>query len=550
MQPTTYAHASRAGATAAPFNTAVRPVLPAPLAKRVLTAAVLLAATGDALLHDGPLGLAFPLWIGLLGLELKMLAWRGRGRLRLESAVWLVAAVVCAAGLMWRNADMLRALDLLATAGCLGLAAVSLHDPAGGALARRLRDSFLSARRQVLEIAAGPLRLVFRDARFGTETGRLARGARPFVSAGVIAVVVVIVFGSLLRSADPIFASIVSLPAVDVSTLIEHLVFAGFLGWIVCGWARGALLDDTPVRAPSELPLRLTRLDITVGLGALAFLLAGFIATQLGWFFGGEAFLRARTGLTVSAYARRGFFELVWVTTLAIPLILATRAAIPSDDRALRKRHGMLATWIIALLVAVSVSAVLRLKLYVHFYGLTVERIYPLAFVAWLVFLLFWTAATVLRDRGDRFVAGTLVSAFATLLALNFADPDAIVARTNLDRATRAVAGTDAQAQPLDIAHLASLRGGAVPSAVASLVGSSNATMPAEIKLQRCIAARTLLNRWGAESRTRRDHQATAAWRSWNHDDAIALQAIDRYAPDLRATVAADCASTPLANQR
>ncbi|HEY6826338.1 MAG TPA: DUF4173 domain-containing protein, partial [Gemmatimonadaceae bacterium] len=427
MQPTTYAHAPRAGASTAPFDTAIRPVLPAPFAKRVLTAAVLLAASGDALLHDGPLGLAFPLWIGLLGLELKMLAWRGRGRLRLESAIWLVAAVVCAAGLTWRNAEMLRALDLLATAGCLGLAAVSLHDPAGGALARRLRDSFLSARRQLLEIAAGPLRLVFRDARFGKETERLASGARPFVSAAVIAVVVVIVFGSLLRSADPIFASIVSLPAFDVATLVEHLVFAGFLGWIVSGWARGALLDDTPARAPSELPFRLTRLDITVGLGALAVLLAGFIATQLGWFFGGEAFLRARTGLTVSAYARRGFFELVWVTTLAIPLILATRAAIPSDDRALRKRHGMLATWIIALLVAVSLSAVLRLKLYVHFYGLTVERIYPLAFVAWLVFLLFWTAATVLRDRGDRFVAGTLVSAFATLLALNLADPDAIV---------------------------------------------------------------------------------------------------------------------------
>src|SRR5689334_2199896 len=112
MQPTTYAHAPRAGASTAPFDTAIRPVLPAPFAKRVLTAAVLLAASGDALLHDGPLGLAFPLWIGLLGLELKMLAWRGRGRLRLESAIWLVAAVVCAAGLTWRNAEMLRALDL------------------------------------------------------------------------------------------------------------------------------------------------------------------------------------------------------------------------------------------------------------------------------------------------------------------------------------------------------------------------------------------------------------------------------------------------------
>ncbi len=550
MMPTTYLHAPHAGATAGTAGGAAPPMLAAGLAKRVLAAAILLAATGDALLHDGPLGLAFPLWIALLGLELRMLAWRGRGRLRLESAIWLAAAVVCAAALAWRNADMLRALDLLATAGCLGLAAVSLHDPDGGLLSRRLRDSFVSARRQLLAIAAGPLRLLFRDARLGEQSGRVARGARPFISAGVIAVVVVVVFGSLLRSADPIFASIVSLPAFDASTLVEHLVFIGFLGWIISGWAHGALLEDAPVRAPSELPLRLTRLDVTVGLGALTLLLAVFIATQLGWFFGGETFLRARTGLTVSAYARRGFFELVWVTTLAIPLILSTRAAIPNEDRALRRRHSVLATWIIALLVAVSVSAVLRLKLYVHFYGLTVDRIYPLAFVAWLVFLLFWTAATVLRDRGDRFVAGTLLSAFATLLALNVADPDAIVARTNLDRASRVVAGADGQLQPLDIAHMATLGGAAVPSAVQSVVVVSNTGATPDTKVERCRAARTLLNRWGPDSRTRRDHQATAAWRSWNHDDAVALEAVERRLSDLRSIVSTNCVNAPPAVQR
>ena len=526
---------SRAGAAA------IAPMLPAGLAKRLLVAAVLLGVTGDALLHDGPLGLAFPLWIALLALELKMLAWRGQRSVHREPAAWLAAAVVCAAALAWRNADMLRALDLLATAGCLGLAAVSLHDPDGALLSSRLRDSFAAARRQLLETVSGPLRLLFRDARFGAETGRIARGSRPFVSAGLIGLVVVVVFGSLLRSADPIFASIVSIPAFDFDTIAEHVVLAGFFAWIVSGWARGALLDDAPPRVSSGFPVRLSRLDITVGLGALAVLLAAFIVTQLGWFFGGEAFLRARTGLTVSAYARRGFFELVWVTTLAIPLILATRAAIPTTEHAVRRRHGVLSTWIIALLVAVSVSAVLRLKLYVHFYGLTVERIYPLAFIAWLVFLLFWTAATVLRDRGQRFVAGTLLSAFGTLLALNISDPDAIVARTNLDRASRAESARDTQLQPLDIGHLATLSGGAVPSAVRSVVAMTNATPTPDDRAQRCVAARALLNRWGPESHAHRDHSAIAAWRSWNHDDAIALEAIAPRTTELRNIVAANC---------
>ena len=545
---TPFADSPRPGSPAIPPRAATtHPMLPAGLAKRVLVAAVLLGITGDALLHDGPLGLAFPLWIALLGLELRMLAWRGQRPLHRESAAWLIAATLCAAALAWRNADMLRALDVLATAGCLGLAAVSLHDPDGGLLSRRLRDSFVSAKRQLFETARGPLLLLFRDARFGGETGRIARRSRPFVTAGLIGLVVVVVFGSLLRSADPIFASIVSLPAFDVDTLMEHVVLAGFFAWIVSGWARGALLDDQPTRAPANFPIRLTRLDVTVGLGALALLLAAFIATQLGWFFGGAAFLRARTGLTVSAYARRGFFELVWVTTLAIPLILATRAAIPAEDREVRRRHSALSAWIIALLVAVSVSAVLRLKLYVHFYGLTVERIYPLAFIAWLVFLLVWTAVTVLRGRGDQFVAGTLISALATLLTLNLVDPDAIVARTNL---ARAETPGDAQVQPLDVGHLATLSGGAVPSAVTAVIARSNAVATPDDKAQHCIAAKTLLTRWGPESRARRDHEATAAWRSWNHDDAIALEAVALRGAQLRDIVAANCPPAPPPAQR
>jgi hypothetical protein len=547
-----FADMPRPGPSAAASRAVAAPaMLPAGLAKRLLVAAILLGVTGDALLHDGPLGLAFPLWIALLALELRMLAWRGHRPLHRESAAWLFGAVLCAAALAWRNAEMLRGLDLLATAGCLGLAAVSLHDPHAGLLARRLRDSFASASRQLLEIAKGPLLLLFRDSRLGVESGRIAKGSRPFVTAGLIGLVVVVVFGSLLRSADPIFASIVSLPSFDVDTLMEHVVLAGFLAWIVSGWARGALLDDPPARVSSAFPLRLTRLDITVGLGALAFLLGAFIVTQLGWFFGGEAFLRARTGLTVAAYARRGFFELVWVTTLAIPLIIATRAAIPATEHAAHRRHSVLSSWIVTLLVAVSVSAVLRLKLYVHFYGLTVERIYPLAFIAWLVFLLFWTAATVLRNRGDRFVAGTLLSAFATLFALNVADPDAIVARTNLARASGAESVGDTRSQTLDIAHLATLAGGAVPSAVESVIAASKAaTMTPDDKLQSCSAARSLLNRWGTESRTRRDHQVLAAWRSWNRDDAVALQAVSRREAELRGIAAANCTGAPQAVQR
>ena len=79
-------------------------------------------------------------------------------------------------------------------------------------------------------------------------------------------------------------------------------------------------------------------------------------------------------------------------------------------------------------------SALQRVYLYVDEYGLTQLRFYVTAFVAWLAVVLAWFILTVLRGRRDRFAFGALVTAFAAVLAINAVNPDAFVARTNLDR--------------------------------------------------------------------------------------------------------------------
>ena len=60
---------------------------------------------------------------------------------------------------------------------------------------------------------------------------------------------------------------------------------------------------------PLRLPFQLGVLETTAALVTLNVLFGVFIAAQLGWLFGGEAFLRARTGLTAAEYARHGFFR-------------------------------------------------------------------------------------------------------------------------------------------------------------------------------------------------------------------------------------------------
>ena len=125
---------------------------------------------------------------------------------------------------------------------------------------------------------------------------------------------------------------------------------------------------------------------------------------------------------------------MVLVVVLVVPVLVGTRAAL-RPGRELARRHTLLSLPVIVLLGAIIVSAMLRMKMYTHYYGLTTDRVYPLVFMLWLAVVIVWLAITVLRDWGRPFIAGTVISGLGTLLALNVADPDAIVARSNIARA-------------------------------------------------------------------------------------------------------------------
>ena len=86
------------------------------------------------------------------------------------------------------------------------------------------------------------------------------------------------------------------------------------------------------------------------------------------------------------------------------------RAPRCNRTRALARRHTLLSLPVVALLGAIIVSAALRMKMYVHYYGLTTDRLYPLVFMAWLAIVL----AVARSDRAARwgrpFVAGAVIS--------------------------------------------------------------------------------------------------------------------------------------------
>src|SRR5687768_18426844 len=96
--------------------------------------------------------------------------------------------------------------------------------------------------------------------------------------------------------------------------------------------------------------------------------------------------------LGLAEYARRGFGELVAVSALVLPLLLAVHWLIKKEDKLAGTLFKILAGVQIAMLFVIMASAVQRLVILTGNlgYGLTTVRLYPMIFMSWLaiVFIL------------------------------------------------------------------------------------------------------------------------------------------------------------------
>jgi hypothetical protein len=223
----------------------------------------------------------------------------------------------------------------------------------------------------------------------------------------------------------------------------------------------------------------------------LGVLLATFAIIQVNYLFGGITTVLETAGLTLAEYARRGFFELLAITGLVLAVLWVAHNLLDHAEPTSPRGFRLFAVPLLALVGIVMVSALVRLRLYVEHFGLSENRLYATAFMAWLAAVLGWFAVTVLRDQADRFAFGAVLAGFVMLIALTALNPHALIARTNLARAARG--------QELDSRYLTSLGADAVPAVVAAWP-----TLDAD---ERCALWAPMLARW---------KEPPSDWRSWN----------------------------------
>jgi hypothetical protein len=497
----------------------------------LLAAGAVLGVVGDALLRaPGPPGLNLSLWIGSVALAALALHRRAALALDRDRAAWLAIGVVFAAGLAWRDAPPLK---LLALGSATLIFALAAHRLAGAWVRRagvlRYAGALALGALQAWTAAALALADATRS-RSRAETGRGPgwRRAAAVARGLVIAAPLVALFGALLMSADAVFAELVAnVFRLDFERIASHILLFSILAWLATGYLRGFLtgteLPPLPVlwrdgALPGVTPKRPTLgiTEIATALAALDLLFLAFVVVQFRYLFGGDALVQVTPDLTYAEYARRGFFELVFVVVLVVPVLLAADWLLDRRSRRAPLVFRGLAGVQIGLVLVITASAFQRLRLYHASYGLTESRFYAMVLLVWIGAMLLWLAATVLRGRRGPFAFGALASGLATIALLFVVNPDAIVARTNVARMMSA----DGPVR-FDVAYATSLSADAVPVLIEALPA-----LPPDVQ---CPLARHLLRRWPPDRER--------SLRSWSWSAARAGDAVREHEARLRSMV-------------
>ncbi len=439
-----------------------------------------------------------------------------------EARGWIAAGLLLSTSFLFRASPALHALAFLSAAAAFAFPALR----AGGRWLRRcgVSEPLEAVAGAVLSAAFGALRMG-RGRPGGPEAGEGmagqggrgvnggTRGGFPAVPGALgglargllLALPLLLVFGSLFTSADPVFASLVTelLRVVAPGDLASHLLVIGALGWLTAGYLSG-FVSGTGVRRwipPLGAPPSLGILETGLALALVNLLFLAFVGVQFHSLFGGRTLVEVTPGLTYAEYAREGFAQLLVAAALVLPSLLAMdwflRRRSPRDEALFRILAGLQ----LLLLGLVIASAMERVRLYQVAYGLTESRFYGGAFLAWLAVLTAWFAVTVLRGRRAGFTSFAVISAYVLAAGLLVVNPDERIARMNLAREGE-----------VDVAYLGTLSADAVPALLQALPELPHAAG--------CPLAEALHRRWGGA--------AAGDWRNWSPPEARARREVAR----------------------
>ena len=152
----------------------------------------------------------------------------------------------------------------------------------------------------------------------------------PIVRGLVIAIPIVMIFASLLASADVVFNQrlddfVQIFKLENLPEYIFRMIYILVIGYALAGIFLHASTESKDEKLVGEdkpvIPAFLGFIESSIVLGSVIALFAAFVVIQFQYFFGGTTNINVE-GYTYAEYARKGFGELVAVAFFALMMLL------------------------------------------------------------------------------------------------------------------------------------------------------------------------------------------------------------------------------------
>lgn len=211
-----------------------------------------------------------------------------------------------------------------------------------------------------------------------------------------------------------------------------------------------------------EPSLRLGLPESFAILGGLTLVLLAFSVVSARCAFAPDSCTLPK-GITFSEYAREGFWQLLAVAGIVLMTVLSVphRATTTTAGEAQAVKAG--ASVLVLATLPMLLSAVNHMMLYEDAYGFTRQRVFSQVVCVFIAMLLVWRAVTVWAWP-HRFAVGVVGAGVAVLAGFNALNPEALIARKNVERQAEAFARASAAGEPcsraactLDTSYLLSL---------------------------------------------------------------------------------------------
>ena len=347
----------------------------------------------------------------------------------------------------------------------------------------------------------------------------------PIVRGLVIAIPILVIFASLLASADTIFSyrlnAIIKL-FFNLDNLPEYIfrfIYIIFIGYILAGSFLHAGMKSRNEKLLGEDKPLISRFlgftETTIVLTSVIMLFTAFVIIQFRYFFGGHANLVA-TGLTDSEYARRGFGELSAVAILSLLMILGMSTITRREGKVQGRIYSGLSVAIVALVLVILVSAYQRLLLNELAHGFFRLRTYSHVFYIWIAILFVAVVVLEILHRERAFALAAVLASLGFAISLSMLNVDSFTVKQSVLRATHGYY--------LNVPDIVSLSTDSVPALVDEFLTPSLPTSTHE------AIGVILVCRLNSDGRV---NEQTTDWRSFNYSKSAEEEALRKVRPYL-----------------